>query len=150
MITITVARRPLEDAYVRHVPKWQTGLINIDACRIPIRADDPEPDTSRRRGNQNIATTYNDHGWKGAGQWSEGSSLGRWPTNLILCPEAAQGLDRQSGLSKSQPRKGGEGEHLDPSREGWRFKRAAGGFEDKGGASRFFKVIGVSGDPPKP
>lgn len=52
------------------------------------------------------------------------------------CPVKA--LDEQNGSSSSSIRSGGEGEHLDPSREGWRFKRAEGGFNDAGGASRFF------------
>ena len=47
-------------------------------------------------------------------------------------------LDEQSGVTRSAVRVGGEGESLDPSQEGWRFKRAEGGFEDQGGASRFF------------
>jgi hypothetical protein len=52
------------------------------------------------------------------------------------CPVAD--LDMQSGITRSAPRLGGEGEHLDPSREGWRFKRAEGGYMDAGGASRFY------------
>jgi len=52
------------------------------------------------------------------------------------------GLDGQSGTSQSAPRAGGEGEYLDPTREGWRFRRALGGFTDSGGASRFFKQVG--------
>jgi hypothetical protein len=47
-------------------------------------------------------------------------------------------LDEQSGESRSAVRLGGEGEYLDPSKEGWRFKRAEGGYVDSGGASRFF------------
>jgi len=47
-------------------------------------------------------------------------------------------LDRQSGVSASAVRRGGEGEHLDFSKTSWRFKRAQGGFTDTGGASRFF------------
>lgn len=51
-------------------------------------------------------------------------------------------LDRQSGVSVSNVRQGGEGEPLDPSQEGWRFLRISGGFKDEGGASRYFKQIG--------
>ena len=56
------------------------------------------------------------------------------------CPVAE--LDEQSGVSNSAVRQGGEGIHLDPTRESWRFKRAQGGFTDSGGASRFFKQVG--------
>lgn len=47
-------------------------------------------------------------------------------------------LDKQSGSTSSAVRRGGEGEPLDPSKEGWRFTRQEGGYTDKGGASRFF------------
>ena len=51
-------------------------------------------------------------------------------------------LDRQSGVSVSNVRQGGEGEPPDPSQEGWRFLRISGGFKDEGGASRYFKQVG--------
>lgn len=54
-------------------------------------------------------------------------------------------LDGQRGFSVSAVRQGGEGEHLDPSKEGWRFKRAEGGFTDGGGISRYFKQVGGQG-----
>lgn len=63
----------------------------------------------------------------------------RWPANLVLDEEAGAMLDEQSGSSKSGVRVGGEGEPYDPSQDSWRFRRAAGGFADSGGASRFFK-----------
>ena len=77
------------------------------------------------------------------------------------CPVAA--LDQMSGSSRSAVRRGGEGEHLDQSRERWRFKRAEGGFDDSGGASRFFpqfenrdalhewlaRLIGLTGQQPE-
>ena len=47
-------------------------------------------------------------------------------------------LDEQSGASRSVPRRGDEGAPLDASQENWRFTRVAGGFEDEGGASRYF------------
>ena len=89
MIVITVARKPLVDSYARHVPCWGTGAINIDGCRILTEGD---MSTSRRWGNQNTATTYNDHGWKRVGEMSLGSPLGRFPSNLILGPEATEAL----------------------------------------------------------
>lgn len=61
------------------------------------------------------------------------------------CPVAA--LDQQSGCSASVIRKGGAGDKMGTGREGWRFRRQDGGFEDTGGASRFFKQVGGSGKP---
>ena len=60
------------------------------------------------------------------------------------CPVPS--IDQQSGVTSSVPRSStGAGEHTDPSREGWRFRRQPGGFTDTGGASRFFKQ--VRGEP---
>ena len=56
------------------------------------------------------------------------------------CPVAD--LDNQSGCSISTVRKGGVGDKMGTGRESWRFRRQEGGFEDTGGASRFFKQTG--------
>lgn len=76
----------------------------------------------------------------GAGHPYESVGGGDEEIPVWACPDGCpvKALDEQSGSSSSSVRTGGEGEHLDPSREGWRFKRAEGGFNDAGGASRFF------------
>jgi len=55
-------------------------------------------------------------------------------------PECVPSLiDAQSGETVSSPRTGDDaGTAMDKTREGWRFKRANGGFSDSGGGSRFF------------
>ena len=55
------------------------------------------------------------------------------------CP--VQNLGGQAGETTSSNRKGGEGEHLDPSTESWRFKRVEGGYTDAGAVTRFFKQV---------
>ena len=64
------------------------------------------------------------------------------------CPVAE--LDQQSGKGSSAIRKGGTDQHLDPSRESWRFTRQEGGFTDTGTASRYFKQIQDTGNKPCP
>lgn len=69
-----------------------------------------------------------------------GDAEGKEEIDVWECVEGCpvRSLDDQSGSSKSNIRRGGEGESLDPTQENWRFKRAEGGYTDKGGASRFF------------
>ena len=55
------------------------------------------------------------------------------------CP--VQDMGQQGGESTSSVRKGGEGEHLDPTTENWRFKRVEGGYTDAGTVTRFFKQV---------
>jgi len=84
----------------------------------------------------------------GAGKPFTSEEQGPETVDVWVCRDGcpAVDVDHQSGVSNSIPRSAkGEGEHLDPSREGWRFRRQAGGFTDAGGASRFFKQ--VQGEP---
>jgi len=71
----------------------------------------------------------------------QGKRQGRYPANLVLDESAAKMLDEMSGESKSGK---GTGLTQTPARS-WKNKSIAGinrvGYEDKGGASRFFKVI---------
>lgn len=75
------------------------------------------------------------------------AELGRFPANVIFDEAAAEVLDRQSGESKSAVRKIKEGgETVKPgstwtiTSSGGLANRIGGGFEDSGGASRFFYV----------
>ena len=65
-------------------------------------------------------------------------SIGRWPSNLLLCPESAKMLDEQSGVSKSNsnPRPKGKSVHCYGQYN--EFKSDASHLTDSGGASRFF------------
>ena len=72
-----------------------------------------------------------------------GGPSGRWPANVVLDESQAAELDRQSGTRKSSGVYEGDGSR----REGHRSTSFAGGhrpnamYADRGGASRFFKVV---------
>lgn len=69
-----------------------------------------------------------------------GDGEGRWPANLILDEEAGALLDAAVGSSKSVPYRENEAEGaVLPFK-----KRAAGGYSDEGGPSRFFYCAKVS------
>lgn len=139
---ICVARKPLsEKSIAENVLKWRTGGINIDGCRIStddklqklVHQDDCNRvlyDSEARENGKKIE-------FFDAGE-------GRFPANLILDEVAAQILDEQSGISKSSKginsgRKNGVHKYGFKGIEPFNF-----GFDDKGGASRFFYTAKVS------
>ena len=141
MKTITLARKPLVGTVAKNVLEYGSGSLNIGETRIGTsggtmrsgQAEYPKlPD-----GREDRSGT-----WARTGHSILDSGTGRWPSNTILNDIAAKALDEQSGCSQSAVRRGGVGENLDPTKQGWRFKRAEGGYKDTGGASRFFKQIG--------
>ena len=137
---IVVARKPLSGTVAGTVLEHGTGGLNIDACRV---------------GDEVTSTSFSETKFD---FFSEGRSTdrrvgvavhevpGRWPANVALDEEAAALLDGQSGDSRSSGRTimtstpgkiygGGKGI---PSHTG------VYGYEDEGGASRFFYVAKAS------
>lgn len=140
---ICVARKPIsEKSVAENVIKWKTGGINIDGCRV-------ETDDSI---TFNSFDSVSDSGWKGVNRNPyEQHSEGRFPANLILDEEAAQMLDEQSGISKSNCKSGVvEGKEANVFNDGenktsgHKKKIMVGDYKDKGGASRFFYIAKVS------
>lgn len=141
---IVVARRPLVGTVAANVLEHGTGALNIDGCRV----GDPLP-----------ATTYTQPVMNG-GKYGDADEsrvvtttpAGRWPANIVLTHAADCGdecvdgcpvgeLDRQSGVTSSvvtrfqvSGRSGGILGNEGGARDYF------GGFDDTGGASRFFTV----------
>lgn len=89
---VIMARKPLNGTVVQNTLEHGCGGINVDACRIawsegeePYVIDNPS-DTPR------VAPALP----LGAGDPRAGSPAGRWPTNVILDPEAGALLDTQA------------------------------------------------------
>lgn len=127
-----MARKPLEGTVAANVAKWGSGALNIDGCRI----EGEEVRTSR-----NVAL-----GSSGSGIYSAADTpakfishpAGRWPANLVLDEAAGRMLDEQSGERPGMATQcdlqhtpsAYFGAHKNPGvREG---------YDDSGGASRFF------------
>jgi len=145
-----MARKEMPGTVADTALKYGTGSLNIGDTRLGS-------DGATQRVGQSTRPTP--QGWANMGGHEiESLPMGRWPANVIFqhleeCTESAcvegcpvADLDEQSGEGTSAVRQGGEGEYLDLSCEGWRFKRAAGGFSDTGGASRFFKQVRSTAD----
>jgi site-specific DNA-methyltransferase (adenine-specific) len=139
---IVLARKPLSEKNVtRNVLKWGTGGINIDACRIPIQEGE---DLRRKQGlNRNTSCPIApNNGYISL----DDVNKGRFPANVILDEYSASELDRQSGISKSRIR---EPTYKDNGVYGYGMSLkdvSVRGYDDVGGASRFFYVAKAKRD----
>jgi site-specific DNA-methyltransferase (adenine-specific) len=139
---VVVARKPIQSTVAANVLAHGTGALNIDACRIEHRdAADLATSQAKNPGRSDTVTS----GVYGAGRPQQSvNTSGRWPANVVLDESQATALDEQSGESSSvanvRKRAGtsaGNGETLNRYAIN---EDNAGGFNDTGGASRFFYV----------
>ncbi len=148
---ICVARKPISEKTVaKNVLKWGTGGINIDGCRIGS-----EGGTARSGQSDKVTETGKDTGSKPSGSlYRTGHEVvelneGRFPANIILDEIAAEYLDEQSGVSKSTKFVAkntgyGKSNTYINYKDGGSLTDVDGGYNDKGGASRFFYQAKVS------
>ncbi len=141
---IIMAMKPNEGSYAENALKWGVAGLNIDGGKIGIDKELAKNWTNRKA----PAGFHGDKtGIYGKGQMSgetikEYATTGRFPANLILDEESAEILDEQSGERPAgafPPKRGssaffglGDAENRN---------EFVGQIKDKGGASRFFKVI---------
>ena len=138
---IVMARKPFSGTVADNVLEWGTGGINIDGCRIGYSADDH---VMKYKGYSN--GEYKSE-YEGGTSYTHGNQVqinpeGRFPANIIFDEEAGKILDEQSGDRKgmasqncnNQKLYGGNAMNVSSTtRDG--FKQ---GYNDNGGASRFF------------
>lgn len=132
---IVVARKPLAGTVAANVLEHGTGALNIDACRIG-----DEVITQHGRGDsENTSMSGRNYAEDAGRAWS-----GRWPANVVLDESQAAALDEQTADQRAaKPSKSG-------SATGDKFPGLYGtgmqgegkiqGYDDSGGASRFFYV----------
>lgn len=130
------AMKPSDGTLARNAQRHGIAGVNIDGCRIPC--DDK---TAFPVGHKD--TNYYAHNSSARRErWEDAHKNGRWPTNVILDAEAAAMLDTVTPKTQSRraitQRKGhvvGNGITL----HRWRANAdKVGGYNDAGGASRFF------------
>ncbi len=144
---ILLAQKPRRGSFAANALQFGCGGLNIGDCRIGShggtkrshQADYPRlPDGREDR-------RY----WARIGHRAEPLNEGRWPANVMLDQHAAAELDRQTGRSRS--RRGrrrqadseiGNGKTLHSFRAQ---VDSVEGYEDEGGASRFFYVAKARG-----
>ena len=135
-VLVCVAQKKREGTYANNMLKYKVGCFNIDATRIGsenINSHNYEGNHCHRPPEETKKPVYKD-------------TQGRFPANVVFDDEAGKELDLQSGNRKGWSSKNHNsfnpygGNSLNPSkteREG-EYK----GFDDGGGASRFFKNTG--------
>ena len=141
---ITILRKSLEGTVADNTLEHGCGAINIDGTRTPTS------DFIYNHGRKVDSDIYSPLGTMKP-QQSEGQKLGRWPTNIILIHKdglegcSVKEIDRQSGRVKGwssqnhntfNPYQGNSFHNSSTQRQGYKE-----GYNDDGGASRFFKQI---------
>src|SRR5699024_8470801 len=142
---IVLARKPLaEKTVARNVLAHGTGAINIDGCRIegePVRIEN-----YASTGPQGMMSHGHGGGAGHAGEERTAriSTSGRWPANVLLDHHAAAWVDEQSG---DRPGFATQTDlTVNTEDDGEIYGKGLGvkapgvrqGFNDSGGASRFF------------
>jgi site-specific DNA-methyltransferase (adenine-specific) len=129
---IIVAMKPNEGSYSQNALKYGVSGLNIDGGRI----GDFKP-------TQGSAQIYQSNKWQGKRkEYPVPNHQGRFPANIILDQEAAKLLDEQSGECRSS----GIFNRDLTAKNNWMKKNNKCSdkmYNDKGGASRFFKVIKI-------
>ena len=135
---IVLARKPLaEKTVARNVLAYGTGAINVDACRI-----ETGDDIAKKYPNGPGGTTFGGGAMTLTEQWRQPS--GRWPANVLLDQHAAAWVDEQSG---DRPGFATQTDlTVNTEDDGEIYGKGLGvkspgvrqGFNDSGGASRFF------------
>ena len=130
---IVMARKPIEGTVAENTLQYGVGGLNIDGTRIgnevrttPIHSTDKKEDNTLF----GLHATIQHH--------REETTLGRWPANVILDEEAGEILDEQSGKSSSKKRTNFKKDNTIWQENTGEIDTMSGGFNDEGGASRFF------------
>jgi site-specific DNA-methyltransferase (adenine-specific) len=138
---VVVARKPLIGTVAANVLAHGTGALNVDGCRIGMSEADRANIDGRtfvgRNQYANGKTVFGDYASDGTDQVMASHPQGRWPANVVLDESQAAELNRQSGVV-------GGGVHVGfgPATTGYAggARKPGVGFDDVGGASRFFYV----------
>ena len=137
---VILAQAQVDGSIGDNFAKWSCGGLNIDGCRI-----EPQQGDYQHPGNPTQKQSGTVYGWANCPtKYTQcpPNAKGRYPANVLLDEEVAQQLDQQSGETKSVKSNRGRGFSSAGSNDGWKRQshdnNVVGGYNDKGGASRFF------------
>lgn len=142
---ILLARKPISEKNIAlNVLEHGTGGINIDKCRV-----DYQSEYDKSQATPQGKCTSKEIGVIGASpdvgrnieriDFNRPEQKGRWPANVIFDEKAGKLLDQQSGVSKSKKSLMGKGfDDSNVYNTGDLNFKSERGFNDSGGASRFF------------
>jgi site-specific DNA-methyltransferase (adenine-specific) len=136
---VVVGRKPLSGTVAGNVLAHGVGALNVDGCRVGS-------DERTNRGMSSLGVMHDDD-WKPREVSS--TVAGRWPSNVVIDPETAEGIDRQSGGTPTGDGalsmkycEADSGDFGILNDDGWKPKpRMHPNYNDNGGASRFFPTF---------
>lgn len=139
---IVLAMKLFKGNFVKNALQRGCGGLNIDGCRI---GGEGGTKRSHQAEYPRLADGSEDRSnWARSGHDVEPIETGRWPANLLLDEAAAELLDQQSGHTRSgrsRRRKAGTNVGNGRTMNAFRTRTdAVEGYDDEGGASRFFYV----------
>lgn len=134
---LALARKPLDGTMAANVTRWGVGGLAIDASRVGEAGGTTKgPDASGDMSKANGMTLGNGRD----GGVPVALDAGRWPANLLLDDAAGALLDASTAPTASIPYRANEASGAVLQLR----QRAAGGYADAGGPSRFFYSAKVS------
>jgi site-specific DNA-methyltransferase (adenine-specific) len=129
---IVMARKPLIGTVADNVLEYGVGGINIDGCRVGTEKVSTHSNGLGNTGDKGIYGTFGN-------QLGSEEREGRFPANVIMDEEAGKILDEQSGNIKGGKNMEPFASPIDnPVRMNSSKQINRKGYEDNGGASRFF------------
>jgi DNA modification methylase len=144
---IVVGRKPLIGTVAANVQAHGTGALNVDGCRVGM-SDEDRAVVDVRSGSGATSDGWGTIGNRAEGQRYTAAAAGRWPTNVVLDESQAAELDRQSGERPGfstqrdlTARDGTDGTTTYGAGVGRLAPGMRQGFNDSGGASRFFPTF---------
>ena len=154
---IILARKPLDGTVASNVLAHGVGGLNIDACRVGMSDADREYIESRISGFDNTRSIGGNGAYSGGQVMDRAEaydgSKGRFPANVLLDEHAAKEMDKQSvGTRAEKPSKSGTA-GATVQEATWKCWHKPGeeiaGYNDSGGASRFFPVFKSEEETPE-
>ena len=145
---ILLCRKPLVGTVASNVLAHGVGGLNIDACRVAHN----EPEDHTKRVAPKFSGAVYGYGGKNNSLRSP-APAGRFPANVLLDEHAAKEMDKQSvGTRAEKPSKSGTA-GATVQEATWKCWHKPGeeiaGYNDSGGASRFFPVFKYQAKAPK-
>ena len=137
---IVMGQKPLDGTVEQNIAAWGTGGLNIEDCRVEYRNEADEAETKAKNAHGKFGTRHGGNdvfGNFGDGLRDDYNPPGRWPSNTLLSPEAAEGLDGAYPASKSRAGKARSG----AAGDGWGKTKGDTEHNDIGGPSRFFPIV---------
>lgn len=138
---VVVARKPLVGTVASNVLAHGTGALNIDGCRIE-GGERPMIEMNRRQMDGSSVYQGSIDGSTTGSRSAGVTNAGRWPANVILDESQSEALDQMSGERPSGQVNFGD----DRARTTFDAAERSGpitagrGYDDLGGASRFFYI----------